>query len=64
MPTATFSHVDEILSRYYDHEICKAALRNPDKQVRELSLRHLKDSTAIGDPFAAEILEEFNSQKE
>lgn len=58
MPTISFNKASEILSRYYDYEVCRSALSNPDKRVSSLALQILRDSAREGDPFAAEILEE------
>ncbi len=58
MPSASFETASNILSRYYDYEICRSALGNPDKKVSDLALKILQDSAAAGDPFAIEILDE------
>jgi hypothetical protein len=57
MPSVSFKKASEILSRYYDYEVCRSALNNPDKRVVELAMQILHDSAAEGDPFAAEILD-------
>ena len=59
MPSSSFEAASEILSRYYDYEVCRSALNNPDKRVVDLALQLLKQSADDGDPFAEEILEAF-----
>jgi len=55
--TCTFAEAHAIFQRYVDHETCRAALENPEEQVRELALSHLRRFAADGDPFARELLE-------
>lgn len=52
------AEAQRIFTRFADHETCRAALRNPDPNVRELATRTLHEFADAGDPFAREILAE------
>jgi hypothetical protein len=45
-----------ILDSFFDHEVCRRGLANPDPEVRALILTELRVLAQEGDPFAREIL--------
>ena len=49
---------NEVFARYSDHATCRAALENPDPQVRDMAIRTLRTFARDGDPFAEQILKE------
>lgn len=63
LTTSSLKKASEILERYCDYEICKAALKNQNPEVRKLAKDNLVLLAESGDPFAAEILEELKTKK-
>lgn len=57
LPTATLAAAAALLGRYSDWEVLQSALENPEPEVRELALSHLREFAAEGDPFSLAILE-------
>lgn len=53
----TIEQARSILDDYYDHEVCKRGLGNPDKEIQNLIQTELKKLADDGDPFAMELLE-------
>jgi hypothetical protein len=50
-----------VFERYADHDTCRAALQNPDPCVQEMGRALLRQWAESGDPFAREVLNEFNT---
>lgn len=57
LPTATLPEATEMLDRYCEWQVLQSALENPDAEVRELAMTHLREFAAAGDPFSQAILE-------
>jgi hypothetical protein len=58
LPSASFDEVKYLLERFMDWEVCKIALNNPSKQVRDHVVNCLREMAADGDPFSQALLEE------
>lgn len=57
LPLATLEEAENLLGRYSEWEVLRAALENPLPEVRELAMGHLREFAAAGDPFSLAILE-------
>lgn len=56
LPTATPAEATELLERFSDWQVLRAAGENPHAEVRALARRHLEEFAAAGDPFSQAIL--------
>lgn len=56
LPRATAAEAREMLERYSDWEVLSVALNHPAPEIRELTLSHLREFAAEGDPFSQAIL--------
>jgi len=54
----TVDQAHKILSDYFDYEVCRQGLNNPDADVKNMILAELRKLADEGDPFAKELLEE------
>ena len=63
LPKAPAEVALEMLSRFMNPKVAEAAARQADPQVREAGLKFLRESAAEGDPFARDLLAEFEGAK-
>jgi len=56
LASASLDEAKAILDRYMDHVVLTAALKNPQPEVQELALEHLRTLARDEDPFARNIL--------
>ncbi len=56
LPTATPEEAREMLGRYCEWQVLKAALTNPSAEVRDLATGYLHEFAEAGDPFSQAIL--------
>lgn len=56
LPTASLADATDMLDRFSDWQVLRAALTNPDSAVQDLARRHLHEFAELGDPFSQAIL--------
>jgi hypothetical protein len=56
LPCCDLEEAVHLLSRFLDPEILQSALENPNRDVRELALKYLREFEAEGDPYSRDIL--------
>jgi len=60
LPSCDLEEAVHLLSRFLDPEILQSALENPNRDVRELALRYLREFEVEGDPYSRDILAIWN----
>ena len=61
LPEADLARATFLLSRFLTPKVAEAAARHALPEVRVLGLRYLRELAADGDPFAVDLLKEFDS---
>jgi len=57
LPVAEKDEALDLLNRFADWKTCKAALANPNPEVRNQAIIYLREFAADGDPFSQALLE-------
>jgi hypothetical protein len=58
LPGVSLEEAKHLLDRFLDWEVCRMALENPAREVRDYAIECLRDMAEDGDPFSLALLEE------
>ncbi len=58
LPSASLNEVRHLFDRFLDWEVCRMALENPSKEVRDYAIECLREMAGDGDPFSQALLED------
>ena len=56
LPVCDLAEAESLLNRFLDPEILQSALQNPNHDVCDLALKHLREFESEGDPYSRDIL--------
>lgn len=58
LPSVSLEEAKRLLGRFLDWEVCRMALENPAREVRDYAIECLREMADDGDPFSQALLEE------
>lgn len=58
LPSVSLNEAKHLFDRFLDWEVCRMALQNPAKEVKDYAIECLREMAADGDPFSQALLEE------